>query len=127
MNGELSVNPGVIIDTLDLLSESLEVGSIIGEPVERDGKTVIPIYRYSMGCLGFSFQSNRSFGFGPRIKKSTRVMGHIVADESGVSWRPRFNALKMAVLLLVLALNLGLILSRKKRAGSPACQTASIS
>lgn len=80
--------------TVEELDRLLNAKNVLGEPIERDGKTVIPIVSYGFGFgAGGSRGGKSGDGSGTGGGGGIKPLGAIVFDESGA----RVEAVKGAV------------------------------
>ena len=113
-----------VMRQLDEVRDAMRVGRVFGDPVERDGVTVIPAARLSGGGgggggQGESEDGESGGGFGTGFRLSARPVGMVVIDRDGqVSWRPTVDATLLArsgqVLAGIIAVCVTLVLLRRR-------------
>jgi uncharacterized spore protein YtfJ len=82
--------------TLDLLRnvrESMTARSVVAEPIEQDGLTVIPVARVSGGGgggggTGPGTSGEEGTGTGAGFGMSSRPVGAFIIKDGAVQWRP---------------------------------------
>lgn len=74
-------------ETLDKAREAMSVKRVFGEPVEKDGITVIPVAKIQGGGGGGGDDKAGGAGFG----LNTRPAGVFVIKEGKVSWQPALD------------------------------------
>jgi len=86
------------------IGDSLTVKRVFGEPIERDGVTVIPVARVSGGWGGGTGQDEEgSKGTGGGDGMSAKPAGVFTIRDGRVKWMPSVDpAHMMAVMVLVL-------------------------
>jgi uncharacterized spore protein YtfJ len=74
-----------VLTGLDKIREAIRPDTVFGEPIERDGTTVVPVARVAGGGgLGGDEEDNGGGGLG----LSARVTGAFVIRNGSVSWVP---------------------------------------
>lgn len=88
--------------------EVIGASKVFGEPIERDGMTVIPVTKVAGGGTGGSgSDSHQGQGFGGGLGWGSRPTGVYVLRDGEVSWRPAVDvnqAIVAASAVLVTAL-----------------------
>ncbi len=92
-------------DVVQRTQDALTVRRVYGDPYEKDGVTVIPAARVTGGAGGGGGQdpgggTGTGGGFGLRA----RPVGAFVISHGEVSWRPAYDATRVALLGEVVAL-----------------------
>jgi uncharacterized spore protein YtfJ len=84
--------------------DALTVRRVFGEAYERDGVTVIPVasVRGTAGGGGGG-DSEGNGGTGAGFGLSARPVGAFIVKEGDVSWRPAYDATRVAILGEVVA------------------------
>jgi uncharacterized spore protein YtfJ len=111
------------MDVQELLAQAkdaITVKRVFGEPVERDGLTIVPVAAVRGGAGGGSGEgtSDQGSGWGSGFGLSARPVGVYVIRDGQVSWQPAFD-LNRAILggqLAGVALFLSLRTIAKSRA-----------
>lgn len=120
MMGDLSGPEELIEKTLGPINGEIHASSMPGEPVEREGQLMIPVYRISVAGFYVEMPSRATYHISrlplfdrePKVKR--KLAGHIVVEPTGVRWRPRLNIAKLFAGLLPGVVSL-LLLVRKMR------------
>ncbi|MDQ3952367.1 MAG: sporulation protein [Actinomycetota bacterium] len=105
-------------ETLDGVRDSITVRKVFGEPVDKDGVTVIPAASVAGGGGGGGGEepgdagSQRGFGTGFGI--AARPAGAYVIRGDTVTWQPAIDVNRLAAGVLVF-LTLRLVLGRRRR------------
>ena len=81
--------------------DALSVKRVYGDPVERDGATVIPAAAVRGGAGGGG-EGGGDGGGGGGFGIVARPIGAYVIRDGGVSWRPAIDVNRVVVLLAVL-------------------------
>lgn len=79
------------METSELLSQvrdSITVRRVFGDPVERDGVTIVPVARVQGGGGGGGGDREGQQGEGAGFGMSARAAGVYVIHDGEVSWRP---------------------------------------
>ncbi len=103
--------------------DTMTVERVYGDPLERDGLTIIPAARVSGGLGGGGGghvddgQSDGGHGFGFGLK--ARPVGVYVIKDGEVTWRPAIDVTR--IVLATLSLAAGLLLTRawRRRESNP--------
>lgn len=74
-------------ETLDKAREAMTVKRIFGEPVEKDGITVIPVAKIQGGGGGGGDEKGGGAGFGV----NSRPAGVFVIKDGRVTWQPALD------------------------------------
>jgi len=86
----------------ELLAQSkstLTVKRVFGDPYEKDGTTVIPVAAVrGTGGGGGGGDNEGNGGSGGGFAMSARPVGAFVVRDGDVSWRPAYDATKVALL-----------------------------
>ncbi len=95
--------------------EALSVRRVFGDPIERDGTTVIPVAKVSGGGGGGGdAENNGGGGFG----LTARPVGAYVIREGSVRWEPALDLNRIIlggqVVAIVMFLSLRALFKRKK-------------
>jgi uncharacterized spore protein YtfJ len=120
------VDPGQLIDGV---RDALSVRRVFGEPVERDGITVIPAATVIGGGGSGGGQSGRrpeetkveaaepesQSGFGAGFGGVMWPAGAFEITEDRVTWRPAIDVTRVLVMALMLAIALVRARSRSRR------------
>ncbi|MCJ7744664.1 MAG: hypothetical protein MUP40_00040 [Actinobacteria bacterium] len=117
-----AVLPGLenpALKVFDPLTGEIHAKNLMGEPVEREGRVLIPVNKVSV--KGFSLRMPGKAGdaisklpvFNREAKVSKHLVGHIVVEPTGVRWRPRVNIAKLALTLLPMLISLVVIVKRR--------------
>jgi uncharacterized spore protein YtfJ len=94
-----------IEDVIGQARDVMTVKRVFGEPYERDGTTVIPVAAVRGGAGGGGGQDSQGqSGSGSGFGLSARPVGAFVLREGEVSWRPAYDATRVALLGEVVAL-----------------------
>ena len=99
--------------------DAITVRRVYGEPIERDGVTVIPAAAIGGGAGGGGGEDDQGQrGGGSGFGLGARPVGAYVIDEGDVRWEPAIDVTRLALRGQVLAaLVLLLLLVRARRAG----------
>lgn len=106
---------------LDAASDSLGVRRVFGDPIEKDGVTVIPVASVMGGGGGGEGESveGEGSGSGGGFGIVARPIGVYVIREDCVEWRPTFDVARILMASLALAalatLTVGDIVKRRRR------------
>ena len=109
------------MDVQELMAQAkdaITVKRVFGEPVERDGVTVVPVAAVRGGAGGGVGPGDQESGTGSGFGLSARPVGVYVIRDGQVSWQPAFD-LNRAILggqLAGIALVLSLRAVTKSRA-----------
>jgi uncharacterized spore protein YtfJ len=105
----------------DILENALNKGDIrrvYGEPVERDGVTVVPIadigsaFGFGAGSGGEPGKEGEGGGGGGKV--NSKALGYLEITEGGTRFRPVYDATKIATWGIVAATFLLWIIVRKR-------------
>lgn len=99
MTGELPEFESLARQVFEPLTSEIHAGSLAGEPVKRKGKILIPVRTVSVRGF-FSRTPGRTYG--PTVKTGRKLIGHIVVEPTGVSWKPRPDIIKLALAVLLM-------------------------
>jgi uncharacterized spore protein YtfJ len=78
--------------------DAMTVKKVFGDPIERDGITLIPAAKVSaMGGGGGDSENNGGGGFGLRA----RPVGAYIVRGSEVTWEPAVDVTRMAIMGMV--------------------------
>jgi uncharacterized spore protein YtfJ len=103
-----------VTETLQRAQDAMSVRRVFGEPMEKDGVTVIPVAKVAGGGGGGEdTQSNGGAGFG----LSSRPVGALIIRDGKVGWRPAFdlNRFLLGCQLVATAAIVASLLARKRR------------
>src|SRR5512132_2283596 len=101
-----------VLAGLDQIQQAVRSGSVFGEPVERDGATVVPVARVrGGGGLGGDDTDNGGGGFGI----SARVTGAFVIRNGEVSWVPAVDVNRIVLGGQLVAAAVAVLLLRRWR------------
>lgn len=88
-------------DVLSTVKEGMTVEKVFGEPLERDGKTVIPVAAVrgggGGGGGGGDAEEGSGYGSGGGFGLSARPVGVYVLDADGVHWEPSLDVSRIAI------------------------------
>ncbi|MPZ72190.1 MAG: sporulation protein [Nitriliruptorales bacterium] len=101
------------IQWVENVREVLTVQRVFGEPIERDGVTVIPVAAIGGGGGGGSQPAdagNEAGGGG--FGMGGRPVGVYVVADGKVTWQPAFDLTRVAVMGQIVALGIVLVLRR---------------
>jgi uncharacterized spore protein YtfJ len=107
-------------DVIGQARDALTVKRVFGEPYERDGTTVIPAAAVRGGAGGGGGQDPEGVGgSGSGFGLSARPVGAFILREGEVTWRPAYDATRVAlvgeIVVLVVVLSLrGMVRARAK-------------
>ncbi len=98
--------------------DALNVGRVYGDPVERDGITIIPVAKVGGGGGGGSGGDEGTGGGGGGFAVSARPVGVYVIQDGAVRWEPALDLNRIIlggqVVAIVLFLALRAIFKRRK-------------
>jgi len=79
-----------LLDRIQEAEDAISVRRVFGEPVERDGVTVIPTARVAGGAGGGGGESpqGEGSGTGTGLGLSAKPVGVFVIADGAVTWRP---------------------------------------
>ena len=99
--------------------DAITVRRVYGEPIERNGVTVIPAAAIGGGAGGGGGEDDEGQrGGGSGFGLGARPVGAYVIDEGDVRWEPAIDVTRLALRVQALAgLVLLLLLLRARRAG----------
>ncbi len=102
----------------ELTRDQLTVGRVFGDPIERDGVTVVPVARVMGGGGGGEGSDPTQQGEGGGWGAYARPAGVYVITGERVQWRPAVDADRLMVVMA--AVIVGVVLSRTlaRRVGS---------
>ncbi len=105
------------MDVQELLSQArdgMTVRRVFGDPIERDGVTVIPVATVMGGGGGGGGESGNDRGSGAGFGLHARPAGAFVIRGDDVSWQPAIDVNRIAAGILAF-LTLRLLLRRRRR------------
>ena len=92
-------------DVIGQARDVMTVRRVFGEAYEKDGTTVIPVAAVRGGAGGGGGQDQEGAGgSGSGFGLSARPVGAFVVREGEVTWRPAYDATRVALLGEVVAL-----------------------
>ncbi len=101
----MSEQQGVPERILDRIRSVVTIERIYGQPVERNGVTVIPAAALvAGGGGGGGSDENGTGGEGGGFGAVARPVGAIVIDGSNVRWQPAFDVTRLSALATVILL-----------------------
>jgi uncharacterized spore protein YtfJ len=125
---ELRGNDMNVDELLAKSRDALTVGRVFGEPIERDGVTIIPVARVAGagggGAGGGGKGEDRADGSGSGYAMSVQPAGVYVVRDGQVTWQPAVNvnrivaggqAVAVALFLVIWAI----VRARSKAASGP--------
>ncbi len=105
-----SVEKGEFISALaDRIGSAAGVSAVFGEPVERDGVTVIPVARVSWGFGGGGGGEGEEEGHGGGGGASARPHGFIEIEDGRARYRPIRTPLRLGALVLTVVAAVGVL------------------
>ncbi len=102
----------------DRVGAAASVKAVFGEPVERDGVTVIPVAKVSWGFGGGGGGEGEEEGHGGGGGASAAPQGFIEIEGGRATYRPIRNPLRTGVLVLAVVAALGAVAA----AAAPRCR-----
>jgi uncharacterized spore protein YtfJ len=86
-------------ETLEMAKDAMTVRRVFGDPVEKDGMTVIPAAKVQGGAGGGSGEGpdGKGMGGGSGFGLNARPAGVFVIAGDDVRWRPAVDANKVIV------------------------------
>jgi uncharacterized spore protein YtfJ len=78
-------------ELLAKVRDSITVKQVFGEPIERDGATILPVARVHGGAGGGGGGKEERRGDGAGFGLSVRPAGVFVISDGKVSWQPAVN------------------------------------
>ena len=107
-------------EVLSQARDSMTVKRVFGEPIEKDGMTVIPVARVSGGGGGGGGQDNEgSSGGGVGYGVNAQAIGAYVIKDGKLSWQPAIDVNKVIMggqLLAIVALIVfGIVMKSRSR------------
>jgi len=110
------------------IGDSLSVKRVFGEPIERDGVTVIPVARVSGGWGGGTGQDDEgSQGTGGGAGMSAAPAGAFLIEGGRVRWRPAVDPVRMLVVVLLVLLGLRSVIRSCGKACGCGCRKSACS
>jgi uncharacterized spore protein YtfJ len=104
-----------VTETLQRAQDAMSVRRVFGDPLEKDGVTIIPVAKVAGGGGGGEdTQSNGGAGFG----LSSRPVGALVIRDGKVGWRPAFDLNRFLLgcqLVAAAAIIAGVVSTRRRR------------
>jgi uncharacterized spore protein YtfJ len=98
--------------------DALNVGRVYGDPVERDGTTIIPVAKVSGGGGGGGGGGEETGGSGGGFAVSARPVGVYVMRDGAVRWEPALDLNRIIVggqvVAIVMLIALRAIFRRRK-------------
>jgi len=102
----------LVAEAKDLLT----VRQVVGEPIERDGATIVPVVEVRGGGGGGSNAAeDTGSGQGMGFAMRARPVGSYVMSDGKVRWEPAIDVTKIAVFGNVVALVLFLAIWKSRR------------
>jgi uncharacterized spore protein YtfJ len=106
-----------IQELLSKVTSDLSVKRVFGEPIERNGTTIVPVARVRGGAGGGASTGQGDQGSGGGGGIDARPVGVYVVKDGKVSWQPALDVTRIAiggqVVAVVLALVLRSVLRRR--------------
>jgi uncharacterized spore protein YtfJ len=92
-------------ETIEQAKDVLTVRRVFGDPVEKDGVTVIPAARVQGGAGGGTGEApdGKGVGSGSGFGINAKPAGVYVIDDGDVTWRPAVDPNKVIVSIAVVA------------------------
>lgn len=96
--------------------EVLTVEKVVGEPIERNGATIVPVValRGLGGGGGGADEAERESGGGLGFGVSARPVGAYVLRDGEVTWEPAVDATKVAVTIIAVTFMVTRLLRRRR-------------
>jgi uncharacterized spore protein YtfJ len=94
-----------IQEILDKASSKGDVRRVYGEPIERNGRTIIPVadigfgFGFGSGSGGEGTQQGEGGGGGGKV--SGKPVGYIEIAENGSEFKPIYDATKLGTLVIL--------------------------
>jgi uncharacterized spore protein YtfJ len=112
INGTARESSGLIESLVDRIGGRARTSTIYGDPVERDGVTVIPVARAMWGCGGGAGRDDeQQVGSGGGGGMLLSPVGYIEIRGGSSSFRPIFKP-PLGAISLVVGILLGLVIAR---------------
>ena len=111
VNGTKPESNSLIESVIDRIGGQARASTIYGDPVERDGVTVIPVARATWGCGGSGRDDEQQVGSGGGGGMLLSPVGYIEIRGGSSSFRPIFKP-PLGAISLVVGILLGLAIAR---------------
>jgi uncharacterized spore protein YtfJ len=108
------VESSFVQDLADRIGARVGAHAVFGEPVEREGVTVIPVARAAWGFGGGSGQGDEGEGSGGGGGASASAVGYLEIKDGETSFRPIIDT-RPFVIAAAFGLAAGLILAARRR------------
>jgi len=109
-------------EMIDSARDALTVKRVFGEPIERDGVTIIPAARIGGGAGGGSGDSQDGSGGGGGFGLSAKPAGAYVVRDGDVTWQPAIDVNRIVmggqIVAVVLVLVIGSIVRARMKAAA---------
>jgi hypothetical protein len=129
VNGATPESSSLIESLIDRIGGQARASTIYGDPVDRDGVTVIPVARAMWGCGGGTGRDDeQQVGSGGGGGMLLSPVGYIEIQGGSSSFRPIFKP-PLGAISLIVGILLGLAIARiagarrRLQAGCPATST----
>ncbi len=101
--------PNTMKEMMGSLQDVLTVERVVGEPIERDGVTLIPVVAVRGGVGGGGGEGQgasdeEGAGGGAGFGVSARPVGAYVMHNGEVDWKPAVDPARMALVVMVVTL-----------------------
>lgn len=101
--------PTTLKEMMGNVRDVLTVERVVGEPIERDGTTLIPVVAVRGGAGGGGGEGQgaseeEGSGGGAGFGVSARPVGAYVMRDGQVDWKPAVDPARMAIVIMVMAL-----------------------
>lgn len=117
LHGSIPDATGLIERLAERLGAQARASTIYGEPVDREGVTVVPVARAVWGCGGGSGRDDeQQVGSGGGGGMIVTPMGYIEIKDGESTYRPMYTKPVIVIAALV-GLALGLVIARMFRCG----------
>ena len=108
------VENAFVQDLADRIGAKVGAQAVFGEPVERDGVTVIPVARAAWGFGGGSGQGDEGEGTGGGGGASTTPIGYVEIKDGQTSFKPIVD-IRPFVVAAAFGLAAGLVAAARRR------------
>ncbi len=86
-----------VSEMLSSAREAMTVKRVFGEPIEKDGVTIIPVARIAGGGGGGSGDSEEGSGSGGGYGVMAKPVGVFVVRDGEVTWQPALDVNKIVL------------------------------